>query len=496
MATAPSKSSSTKAHFKALAQELCCPICYELFQIPSITPCSHTFCQECILGAIRLKQECPVCKNPVWKRALKPNLQMENIVRHFQHLEDLRFVSQTQGVRAVSCTQQSVQDTSHLLNKENVAPTAGATVEDPRPLRTRESARVNGVAEVRKWEQRVEEDVKHVSLLSDAELGVRFKTLEISMGHELAAAVADYQNVKLELDTAIRRCNKDAELPKPVLQTPLVQTARVLEKKDSGSSKKAKPKEPCKRPPSPLSKELAPADAVTPKKRKTDKDRQAPDVSTEESETVSIRSSRSGANSNGEKTILVSPSVSESKVKLMRSLCGPLRGKLASSFSSDVSLIISKCNSRFEAVESQAVLLGLLHGIPIIRDEYILYCNAESMWVSVDPFIASTEALQNSLNSKIAEEDTLFRGKNFFLYGLFGGNSHQMLMSLIPQLGGVIQGDMQQEDDIMILCDPTCEGRRSLKTYSRDASKPMISYMFVLQCLLERKLVASRNFEI
>ena len=39
-----------------------CAICTELFDAPAGLPCGHTFCLACIKSALRLKEECPVCR--------------------------------------------------------------------------------------------------------------------------------------------------------------------------------------------------------------------------------------------------------------------------------------------------------------------------------------------------------------------------------------------------------------------------------------------------
>ena len=39
-----------------------CFICYEKRKFPSITPCGHVFCWDCIIKNCMIKEECPVCK--------------------------------------------------------------------------------------------------------------------------------------------------------------------------------------------------------------------------------------------------------------------------------------------------------------------------------------------------------------------------------------------------------------------------------------------------
>ena len=42
-----------------------CVICYEPHVDPSVTPCGHWFCRECISTALRRRSTCPMCRRPV-----------------------------------------------------------------------------------------------------------------------------------------------------------------------------------------------------------------------------------------------------------------------------------------------------------------------------------------------------------------------------------------------------------------------------------------------
>ncbi|XP_037534950.1 tripartite motif-containing protein 35-like [Nematolebias whitei] len=60
-------------------EDLCCPVCQEVFKDPVLLPCSHSFCKVCLKNWWREKpaQECPVCRkrssnvDPACNRALK-----------------------------------------------------------------------------------------------------------------------------------------------------------------------------------------------------------------------------------------------------------------------------------------------------------------------------------------------------------------------------------------------------------------------------------------
>ncbi|XP_074508016.1 zinc-binding protein A33-like [Sebastes fasciatus] len=59
-------------------EDLCCPVCHDVFRDPVVLSCSHSFCKDCLKSWWREKstQECPVCKRrsskkPPSNRALK-----------------------------------------------------------------------------------------------------------------------------------------------------------------------------------------------------------------------------------------------------------------------------------------------------------------------------------------------------------------------------------------------------------------------------------------
>uniref|UniRef100_A0A8D0AT65 RING-type domain-containing protein n=1 Tax=Sander lucioperca TaxID=283035 RepID=A0A8D0AT65_SANLU len=51
-------------HFNQLEEDLCCPVCHEVFKYPVILSCTHSFCRDCLQRYWRQKQEreCPVCR--------------------------------------------------------------------------------------------------------------------------------------------------------------------------------------------------------------------------------------------------------------------------------------------------------------------------------------------------------------------------------------------------------------------------------------------------
>ncbi len=47
-----------------------CIICYDEMTEPTLTPCGHIFCKGCIITALNIKNECPICKNNVTVKEL------------------------------------------------------------------------------------------------------------------------------------------------------------------------------------------------------------------------------------------------------------------------------------------------------------------------------------------------------------------------------------------------------------------------------------------
>eukprot|EP00887_Chlorella_sp_A99_P003475 scaffold7.g3475.t1 len=39
-----------------------CAICIDSFEVPVVTPCSHWFCRECIVGVLQANSKCPLCR--------------------------------------------------------------------------------------------------------------------------------------------------------------------------------------------------------------------------------------------------------------------------------------------------------------------------------------------------------------------------------------------------------------------------------------------------
>ncbi|KAK5614167.1 hypothetical protein CRENBAI_008625 [Crenichthys baileyi] len=73
-------------------EDLCCPVCQEIFEDPVVLSCSHSFCKECLKNWWREKpvQECPVCKTISFTKDPPCNLVLKNLCETFLQQRDQR----------------------------------------------------------------------------------------------------------------------------------------------------------------------------------------------------------------------------------------------------------------------------------------------------------------------------------------------------------------------------------------------------------------------
>ncbi|XP_054473677.1 zinc-binding protein A33-like [Anoplopoma fimbria] len=73
-------------------ENLCCPVCHEVFRDPAVLSCSHSFCKDCLRSWWREKQteECPVCKIISSKKNPPCNLVLKNLCDSFLLERDQR----------------------------------------------------------------------------------------------------------------------------------------------------------------------------------------------------------------------------------------------------------------------------------------------------------------------------------------------------------------------------------------------------------------------
>ncbi|XP_037347019.2 nuclear factor 7, ovary-like [Pungitius pungitius] len=65
-------------------EDLCCPVCCEIFENPVVLPCSHSFCRDCVKNWWSEKKikECPVCRKRS-KSEPPCNLALKNLCEAF-----------------------------------------------------------------------------------------------------------------------------------------------------------------------------------------------------------------------------------------------------------------------------------------------------------------------------------------------------------------------------------------------------------------------------
>uniref|UniRef100_A0A3Q1C3R0 Uncharacterized protein n=1 Tax=Amphiprion ocellaris TaxID=80972 RepID=A0A3Q1C3R0_AMPOC len=73
----------SKTHLK---EDLCCPVCQDVFTDPVLLSCSHSFCRDCLKTCWRQKptHDCPVCKKRSSKSKPPRNLALKNLCESFR----------------------------------------------------------------------------------------------------------------------------------------------------------------------------------------------------------------------------------------------------------------------------------------------------------------------------------------------------------------------------------------------------------------------------
>ncbi|KAM4741461.1 E3 ubiquitin-protein ligase TRIM35-like [Anableps anableps] len=75
-----------------LEEDLCCPVCQDVFKDPVLLSCCHSFCKECLKHWWRQKpaRECPVCKAISFTQDPPRNLVLKNLCETFLEQRDQR----------------------------------------------------------------------------------------------------------------------------------------------------------------------------------------------------------------------------------------------------------------------------------------------------------------------------------------------------------------------------------------------------------------------
>ncbi|XP_074492876.1 nuclear factor 7, ovary-like [Sebastes fasciatus] len=73
-------------------EDLCCPVCHDVFRDPVLLSCSHSFCKDCLKSWWRekLTRECPICKRRSSKVEPPCNLVLKNLCEAFLQERDQR----------------------------------------------------------------------------------------------------------------------------------------------------------------------------------------------------------------------------------------------------------------------------------------------------------------------------------------------------------------------------------------------------------------------
>ncbi|XP_019211816.1 nuclear factor 7, brain-like [Oreochromis niloticus] len=73
-------------------EDLCCPVCQEVFTDPVILSCSHSFCKDCLKRRWRERptHECPVCNRRSSRSKPPSNLALKNLCESFLQERDQR----------------------------------------------------------------------------------------------------------------------------------------------------------------------------------------------------------------------------------------------------------------------------------------------------------------------------------------------------------------------------------------------------------------------
>ncbi|XP_034433380.1 nuclear factor 7, brain-like [Hippoglossus hippoglossus] len=73
-----------------LEEDLCCPVCHDVFRDPVLLSCSHSFCKDCVKSWWKDKEvkECPFCKRRSSRSEPPCNLALKNLCETFLQERD------------------------------------------------------------------------------------------------------------------------------------------------------------------------------------------------------------------------------------------------------------------------------------------------------------------------------------------------------------------------------------------------------------------------
>lgn len=67
----------------ALRQDLTCPVCKEVFRNPSLLPCTHSLCGQCLQASLQFTRTCPVCRTKFKKEQVIFNRDLSHACETF-----------------------------------------------------------------------------------------------------------------------------------------------------------------------------------------------------------------------------------------------------------------------------------------------------------------------------------------------------------------------------------------------------------------------------
>lgn len=171
------------------SKELSCPVCQDYFKDPVLLPCSHSFCNACVLRwwATERTRECPVCKTLSSTNAPPPrNLVLKNLCEAFllevesgfvcrQHSEKLKLYCLDHRTPICVVCRNSVNHRNHRFTPVDEAADLGrkGVLENLTPLR--EKVKLFNEAKVHL--ERTEEDIKNQARDTEEKIRREFKVL-------------------------------------------------------------------------------------------------------------------------------------------------------------------------------------------------------------------------------------------------------------------------------------------------------------------------------